>query len=311
MTEVISGAIWKKRMQDLSRNVGRPHTPLFAPLLFSVAAQIEAITPLQMASDGTRLRKNIGELRRMLGLDAVMCAIPAGMEIEALGIEMDAGVWPPKPAGKLPSSFTQDIDIELLLSSQRIKASLEAVKQWQVDASEPVIVAALTGPATLLVQLREAGLDADEGAAYECVGRILAALARAYAEAGIHVLQLHESVQVNEPSIEAWKGALGTAGNVARFHRIPPILIMEEVAPPSWPAQAVPCPTPTQSAAPPLRLQGRAWSGDIRQWPAMPGEEAIERYISSVGEVAKGMEIPTLMNEIAEFRKMQLSGKSI
>lgn len=304
MTEVISGATWKKRMQDLSRNVGRPHTPLFAPLLFSVAAQIEAISPQQMALDGIRIRKNVSELKRMLGLDAVVCAVPSGMEIEALGVEMNAEVWPPKPIGKLPTSFTQDVGIELLLSSQRIKASLEAVRQWQVDASEPVIVAALTGPATLLVQLREAGFDVDESTAYEYVGSILAALARAYAEAGIHVLQLHESVPIDEASIDAWKGALGTAGNVARFHRIPPILIVDEGALPSWPAQAVPCPKLSQPVAPPLRLQGRAWTTDIKQWPVMPGETAIERYISSVGEVASGMEIPTLMNEIAEFRKI-------
>lgn len=276
--------MWRKRMQDLSRAVGRPHAPLFAPVLFGVAARIEAITPEAMAHDATRLRKNVGELRRMLKTDALFCCVPSKADVAALGaVGSDAGV-------------------DGVMAQPRLAASLEAVRQWQADASEPVIVAALSGPASLAAALRAAGSDADDEVLFDHVGRGLAILARLFCEAGVHVLQWHETAAPSDVQLDAWKGALGTAGNVARFHRVPPVLVMNLAAPPPWPAQAVACPTLTQQAGPMPRPHGRAWPAEPDRWTLLPGESSGERLITTVAEVPMETDIAALL---ADVRRVQ------
>jgi hypothetical protein len=262
--------IWRQRMQDLSRNVGKPHPPLFAPLTLAASAQIEAISVDEMVLDATRLRKNVSEMRRVLGLDAVVCAVPSAMERECVG-----------------AMVTSD-------SHPRLAASLEVVRQIaSADASQPVLVTALTGPATLLAQRRaaDAGIDSETG--YDAIGIALASLTRLYAEAGIHVLQLHESVLPDEADIDYWKGALGTAGNVARFHRVPPLLVMDS-APLPWPAQMVACPTHVQHADAMPRAHGRAWRADPAAWPRLPGDNASERYVTTVADLPADMPVATI-----------------
>lgn len=276
--------MWRKRMQDLARAVGKPHVPLFAPVLFGVAAQIEAITPDAMSRDATRLRKNVGELRRALKTDAVFCNAPSAAEVNAIG-----------PVGP-------EIDPARLAAEERIAASLEAVGQWQADASEPVIVAALRGPATMLAALRESGTEADDETGFEHVGRGLAGLARLFAEAGVHVLQFHETVMPTDEQRDSWKGALGTVGNVARFHRVPPLLVMATAAIDSWPAQAIACPTLEQHAGAVPRPHGRAWPADPAQWPGLPGETASERIVTTVAEVSPDVEIAALLNATQRVR---------
>ncbi|WHZ10068.1 MAG: hypothetical protein OJF60_000507 [Burkholderiaceae bacterium] len=299
----MSGGLWRKRMQDLSRNVGRPHAPLFAPLLFGVAAQIEAIEPRAMARDATRLRKNVTELRRALGLDAVVCAVPSAMEAEALGVPIDDSTWPPRPAGALQSALSEEVDAPRLIVNPRIAASLDAVRQWQADASEPVIVAALTGPATLHAQLCAAGSTLGDEAGYEFAGRVLGSLARTYCELGVQVVALHESLLPQaDDEIDFWMGALNTVGNVARFHRVPPLLVIDGQAPAAWPVQAVACPTPAQHAGAMPRAHGRAWAAMPTDWAPLPGEGANERLVTTVAEVPADTPVAELVAHVARIR---------
>ncbi len=270
--------LWRQRMQDLSRNVGKPHAPLFAPLTLAASAQIEAISVDEMVLDATRLRKNASEMRRILGLNAVVCAVPSAMERECIG-----------------ATVTSD-------SHPRLAASLEAVRQIaSADSSEPVLVAALTGPVTLFAQTRAAGADLDSEAAFDAIGSTLATLTRLYAEAGVHVLQFHESTSPDESDLDHWKGALGTAGNVARFHRVPPLLVMDS-APSSWPAQMVACPTHTQHAGAMPRAHGRAWSADPAAWPRLPGDNASERYVTTVADLPSDMPVATIKSWVDRCR---------
>jgi acetophenone carboxylase len=246
-----------------------------------------------MVRDDTRLRKNITELRRILGLDVALCAVPSAMELEAVGAIVSDD-WPPQvsAAGSLGLG---EVDAPALAVSPRIHAALEATRQIvAADSSEPVLVAALNGPATLLAQLRSAGVETDAETGYDYVGRLLAALARLYAEAGTHVLQWHETTLPTEDDIDCWKGALGTAGNVARFHRIPPLLIVDAADAPAWPAQAVACPTAAQHAGAMPRAQGRAWSTEPAAWPVLPGETASERYVTTVADLPADLPVAAL-----------------
>ena len=136
--EPISGAVWRRRLQELARNVGKPHAPLFAPLLFGVAAQIEALAVSEMVCNPTRLRKNFSELRRMLGLPAVACAVPSLIELDALGGPVNADIWPPRLVAGVDFVLSgSDLDPGALLSSARLAVSIEVVRQFAADSSEP------------------------------------------------------------------------------------------------------------------------------------------------------------------------------
>lgn len=281
--------MWRRRMQELARGAGRPHEALFAPVLFGVAAQIEAIAPEAMAVDATRLRKNVGELARMLGTGVLFCSAPGQAEIDAIAA---AGAEP---------------DPAALARCPGLAASVEAVRQWQVDTSEPVIVAALNGPATLVAAWRGAGGEGEADALYERAGRGLGALARVFGEAGVHVLQWHETRYPEAAEVEAWKGALGTAGNVARFHRMAPLLVIDAPVVPAWPAQVLACPAADQPRGGP-RPHGRAWPTDPGAWPAAglaapaSASPADPRYLTTLAEVPVDRPIAALAADFERIR---------
>lgn len=302
MTDSATGAVWRKRMQDLARNVGRPHTPLFAPLAFAVAAQIEAIEPGQMALDGTRLRKNTLELRRILRTDAVYCMAPSAVEIEALGVRVEHENWPPRPIGSIPSPHETVIDPGSLSVGSRVAASLDAVRQLGAEASEPVIIAAFTGPATLVDELRAAGSALDDDAIWDFAARLLAAFARLHAEAGVHVLQWHERSLPDPASEDLWKAALGTLGNVARFHRVPPLLVVDTESALDWPAQVIAAPSWQQHPAPVTRAHARAWPPEPGAWTMPVREDTGERLITTSSEIASSVEIAALKRQVERVR---------
>lgn len=302
MSEAPTGAVWRKRMQDWSRQAGLPHPPLWAPLAFGVAAQIEAIPVLEMARDGTRLRKNLSELQRVLRTDAVVCAVPSAMEVEALGLPMADTAWPPRPVGALAQAGGE-VDAQALLSrGVRLAASVDAVRQLQADGADRVVVAALTGPATLVAQLRAAQIELDDESLYDYAGRVLAALAGLYAQAGVQVLQWHETHLPDEAVEDHWKGALGTAGNMARFHRVVPLLVVAQGAPASWPAQASACPTVAQQPPPAARAHGRAWPGEPADWPESLAAAGSARLLTTVTEIPVDLPIAQLKTSMDRVR---------
>lgn len=275
--------MWRKRMQDLSRGMGKPHEPLFAPLLFGVAAQIESIPADEMALDGTRIRKNVGELKGALGGNVVFCCAPSTETLTGL------------------SPFGSD-DHHSFISQTRFQASLDAVQQWQADASKPVIAAAFFGPHQHLLSMAEQHGPPDDTAQwYEHIGANLAALVRHFAEAGVHVMQWYDSMPDTEAEVQEWKGALGTMGNIARFHRVAPLLVLSNTNVPAWPAQALACPNLAQASGASSRPGGLAWPADPLQWQALSDAPAFARVVTTKSEVASDTSIDSLLDAVGRL----------
>jgi acetophenone carboxylase len=278
-----AGIPWRRRLSELGRGAGKPHPPLFAPLLYGVASQIEALPATEMTVDPTRLGKCLTELRRVLGTSPLMVAAPSGMEAEALGATVDRESWPPRRVGCAAAGIMEITDFAAQWAqSEALAASLETCKRLSTTLTDdPVILAALSGPASLLESLWDAS-SPPPGDLWEFAGRALAALAREFAQRGVSGFLLCEP---RPPQDEAgWRAALNTIGNIARFHRIPALLLLEEGEPGEWPNSVVACPS-LAGESQVVRPHGLVVSADPARWSALAGHMGSARVVFSARDV--------------------------
>ena len=299
MSEAI--ALWRRRLSELGRGVGKPHGPLFAPLLYGVSAQIEALPAAEVTADPTRLRKALLELGRVLGTSALYVSAPSCMEAEAFGATVDRTTWPPKitaPVEEGALALTEFDDV--WSASPHLDASLEVAARLAAEGADDALpLAALTGPATLLAEaFGNAAIGAEEG--YDFAGRALSALARRYAQSGVAGFLVCERVAPTDPA--AWKAALNTLGNVAKFHRLPVLLSFGADVAPEWPASMVPCPNEAPGGAKPF---GLTIAADPAAWTA--DGLAGARVLVSSGEVRADFPIDALADACAALLDLERS----
>jgi acetophenone carboxylase len=293
---------WRRRLAEVGRGIGKPHAPLFAPLLYGVSAQIEALPPGEVVADPTRLGKCLVELRRAVGVAPFVVAAPSAMEAEALGAVVDHDLWPPKIIAPAAPDVIEQVEFEdIWLRSEALGASLETCKRLAAtQQGEPVLLAALTGPASLLAELL--GNDVAGAAGWEFAGRALSVLSRQFAQSGVSALLLCE--RVLPADVAAWSAALNTIANIARFHRIPALLAFDGVAPMEWPGATIACPPPDQEsthAAP----HGLAASHDPSDWAALVGATGSARIIVTARDVDSETSIESLADACAEALEME------
>lgn len=294
---------WRRRLSELGRGVGKPHPPLFAPLLYAVSAQIEALPPAEVTADPTRLGKCLSELRRVTGTAAFVVAAPTAMEAEALGAEVDREAWPPKVVACASAGVVERAEFDDLWShSEALAASLETCKRLSTtQQGEPVLLAALTGPATLLAELL-GGQAAPGAAAFEFAGRALSALSRQFAQSGACAILLCE--RQLPADVVAWSAALNTISNIARFHRIPALLAFDGLAPGEWPGAAIACPAPDQEASI-EKPHGLTVSADPASWADLVGNTGAARAVFTAREVAAETSIESLGDFCADALRME------
>lgn len=283
---------WRRRLSELGRGGAKPHAPLFAPLLYGVAAQIEALPPAEVTADPTRLGKCLVELRRVLGTAPFIVAAPTAMEAEALGARVDREVWPPKVTASAPQDVVALAAFEEIWpQSEALAASIEATRRLsKTQTGEPAILAALTGPASLLAELM--GEEASPGVdAYEFAGRALSALSRQFAQSGASAILICERRLPSD--LDAWNAALNTISNIARFHRIPALLAFDGVVPAEWPGSTIACPTLEHETAM-QKPHGLTVSADPGRWGSLVCNTGSARAVFTAVEVAADTDIETL-----------------
>ena len=293
---------WRRRLSELGRGVGKPHAPLFAPLLYGVCAQVEALPPAEVTVDPTRLGKCLVELRRVTATHPLVVCAPAAMEAEALGATVDRQAWPLRVTTAARADVIELADFDAQWSqSEALTASLETCRRLSsTQRDEPVLVAALTGPASLLAELIDEG--ASGAAAYEFAGRALSALSRQFAQSGVSALLLCERVLPADHA--AWSAALSTISNVARFHRIPALLAFDGPAPEEWPAATIAC-VGAGAAYDRDKPHGLCASHEPASWAALAGNTGTARIVVTAREVAADTDIEALGDACAEALAME------
>lgn len=294
----------RKLLAALGRGSAGDGSPLFAPLVFGVASQIEALPASQVAADPTRLCKGLTETRRALGTSALYTTVPAAAEAEALGVSIDDLSWPPRITASPGASMLETDAGAAIAASSRLQASLEATRRLAATEGQQVaLIAALTGPATLLRQLHPDAADDEVEDGLEFLGGFLVALVRAFGEAGAHAVLLLESAAVPEvdEADEIWADALAPVTNVARFHKMPLLLGFAGAPEPAvgdWPGQVIPCPSIAAAGEFTGTPHGVSVEPEPARWPALPDGGDGVRVVVTAGEVPVDTQIATLRDRV-------------
>ena len=163
---------------------------LIVPFAFEVAARISARPLDDFFTDPTHLANGLSELHQATGADGILCADARGMEIASAG--------------------TAGLDINHIASNGRVGASLEACRRLRITLeNEGILLAAVSGPATLEKQFAVSGDDAVEA---------FTELVRHFCEAGADGIIAVESELPGDS--ECWEDGLITARNIAAFYRV-------------------------------------------------------------------------------------------
>lgn len=293
----------RRCLGDLARGVAGEGDPLFAPMIYGIGAQIEALAPAEMVVDATRLGKGLTETRHVLGLSALYVTVPSLAEAEALGAGVDLSNWPPRltqPAG--PSALEAD-EADAIASSPRLQAALELTRRLAATDGEVALLVGLTGPATLVQQLVPTAAGDQQEDAFDYAGGFLTALVRAFGEAGAHAVVLQETVDAPEDADlrELWDDALAPVTNVARFHKMPVLLGFAGASGPvagDWPDQVVPCLPPAEAAAQAGDIHAVMLSPDPATWRGSAEGAAMT---VTAGEVPADIRIADLKAAIEGF----------
>ena len=162
---------------------------LVVPFAFEVAARISARPLDEFFTDPTHLANGLSELHQAIGADGVLCADARGMELDSAG--------------------TAGLDIDHIIGNGRVAASLEACRRLRITLdNEGIVLAAVSGPATLEKQFSVSGFTAAEA---------FVEIVRHYCDAGTDGIIVMESAAPDDG--ECWEDGLSTARNIAVFYR--------------------------------------------------------------------------------------------
>ena len=163
---------------------------LIVPFAFEVAARISARPLDDFFTDPTHLANGLSELHQATGADGILCADARGMELASAG--------------------TAGLDINHIVSNGRVGASLEACRRLRITLeNKGILLAAVSGPATLEKQFAVSGDDAVEA---------FTGLVRHFCEAGADGIITLESELPGDN--DDWEDGLITARNIAVFYRV-------------------------------------------------------------------------------------------
>jgi len=231
----------RARARLLARS-GRAQPGLFAPLVLAQAAEIEALPLEAFLTDPTKLAKGLTALHRALGTDAI--TVFGAADLQAADV---------------------------------VDAAVEATARLASTApGEPVLVAALRGPATVADQTAT-GVPADPAeaaAVLEEVGAAILAGLKRFLEAGVNLVVVVEDAVPTPGALDAWRSAVTPLVNVSRFHQAAPVMVVRDATTDALagvpPSVGLCGPEGTAIAGPANRVRGLTLPAEPKEWVAPP-----------------------------------------
>ena len=248
---------------------------LVCPLVLAQAAEIEALPAGQFLTDPTKLANGLRALHGAFGTDVIVTA--AADDLAACSLAdcslAAAAAGAAGAAGDLPAAVT---------GHPRVAAAVEATRRLAATTEDAALAAALCGPAQLAAQL---GRPPAGPAALDEHGAVLLALAKAFLEAGAHLLLVVEAEPVPRAAAGGWRSAVTPLVNVARFRQAAAAVVLADPADAALaPRGAVVCLPPAASGP----GQGIALDVDPAAWPASTLRPAGAPLVTTLGPVRGG-----------------------
>lgn len=216
-----------------------PPRPLLMPILFSLGARLENVSPRIFQANPTKIANALRQIRNVLKVDGLTCYFDRFLEAETLGCRRewraDGSCLVEVPA------FSDVCDLRSKLNSPEgladkgnMPLACEVLRRVKVMLNdEPALMVRVTGPLQLARELSFGrGADSLNQDLVGFTAEVTASVARSFAEAGADVILLAEDFGVELPfqNREWYSGLLAPIVNVIRFYEALPVLLLGSVS---------------------------------------------------------------------------------
>lgn len=288
------------------------------PLIFALAARLEAVPLPDFVTNPTRITKGLVALYQRLRPDGVTCYFDLFLIAEALGCQLRWSTYPPM----LETPGREDAQAMLQQSPGDIKkrgrlpVALEVVHRVQGTLRNgPALVVALPGPLRVAQQLfgpdisHELAAGEDEAIdSFDSLVEITLSIAQAFCLSGVDLLYFDEC-DIPVELLPEWEAALVPLWKTVRFHGALPVLSSTQLLPfedlASAPLLCLKAARDRQAALPErpfalaLPVLGEALP-DVSQW--MQARECA--LVTTDGEIPYQLEIQKLEQRVSALRSL-------
>jgi len=214
-----------------------PPRPLFLPIVFSHAARIENLPLRTFLANPTKITQALRQVRAHLRSDGVTCYFDPYVEIEALGgiLEWESSEtplirWTRSPVrGDLPAGLHS---VSEVITRGRVPVAVEVIRRLKSLLQDGcLLTAGISGPLALAAHLMQANRESVGEAeisadALELASEAIAAVAKAFLEAGANLIFIREELPASAMRNPDWASLLATTVNIVRFYQAIPVLLL-------------------------------------------------------------------------------------
>ena len=214
--------------------------PLLLPIVFSLGARLENLSPRAFLANATRIASSQRQIRNVLGLDGVTCYFDPYLEAEALGCEVTWSTDEMTRVLRPPGGNAADL-------RERLRARGEIARQGQIPVAcdvlrrlkvmlpgEPALMAGVSGPCALAALLAGSARAAESSnhEVVEFAAELVAAVCTSFLESGASVILIcEEGASIRD--FKQWAELLSPTVNAIRFYEALPVVLFDGPPPQS------------------------------------------------------------------------------